>query len=215
MLVQLSQLERSRRMPTPDEKAGGPPLADRTDRSLLLRLRRGEDDAATALYVRYARRLLALARSKTSSDLEKRVEAEDIVQSVFLSFFRKANDGAYDVPEGTELWNLLLVITINKIRAKGNYVRAAKRDVRRSHPVATPEAEGVAAPDDVALAELQMVIRDVLAVLPAKSAEIVELRIAGLEAAEIAQQTQRSKRTVERTLQDFRQRLTALLTEAP
>jgi RNA polymerase sigma-70 factor (ECF subfamily) len=202
-------------MPTPDQSAGGPPLADRTDRSLLLRLRRGEDDAATALYVRYARRLLALTRSKTSSDLDKRVEAEDIVQSVFLSFFRKANDGAYDVPEGTELWNLLLVITINKIRAKGNYVRAAKRDVRRSQPATTPEAEGVAAPDHIALAELQMVIRDVLAELPAKSAEIVELRIAGLEAAEIAERTRRSKRTVERTLQDFRQRLTALLTEAP
>src|SRR5690348_7777482 len=82
MLVQLSP-GLSGRMSTPDESAGGPPLADRTDRSLLLRLRRGEDDAATALYVRYARRLLALTRSKTSSDLDKQVEAEDIVQSVF------------------------------------------------------------------------------------------------------------------------------------
>src|SRR6476469_11243463 len=92
MLVQLSPPGLSGPMLTPDESAGGPPLADRTDRSLLLRLRRGEDDAATALYVRYARRLLALTRSKTSSDLDRQVEAEDIVQSVFLSFFRKASD---------------------------------------------------------------------------------------------------------------------------
>ena len=37
---------------------------------------------------RYARRLEALARSKTSPDLARRVDDEDIVQSVFGSFFR-------------------------------------------------------------------------------------------------------------------------------
>ena len=36
------------------------PIEERSDRSLLRRLRRGEDDAATALYLRYAHRLRAL-----------------------------------------------------------------------------------------------------------------------------------------------------------
>ena len=183
---------------------------DTSDRSLLRRLRHGEESAATTLYLKYARRLLALAQAKTSTDLAAREEADDIVQSVFKSFFRKASAGLYDVPAGEELWNLLLVITINKIRAKGNYHRAAKRDMRLAageqplEAVASDEAG-----NDVAMAELQMVIDGILKDLPDKSAEIVELRIAGHEVNDIVARVKRSKRTVERVLQDFRERLRA------
>jgi len=181
-----------------------------SDRSLLQRLRRGEESAATALYLRYARRLLALAQAKTSEALAAKEEADDIVQSVFKSFFRKASAGLYDVPEGEELWNLLLVITINKIRAKGNYHRAAKRDVRLAAGDQALEAvPSDEAGNDTALAELQMVIDEILKGLPEKSAEIVELRIAGTEVNDIVAKTKRSKRTVERVLQDFRERLRA------
>jgi RNA polymerase sigma-70 factor, ECF subfamily len=181
---------------------------DTSDRSLLVRLRRGEESAATALYLRYARRLLALAQARTSSDLAAKEEADDIVQSVFKSFFRKASAGLYDVPEGEELWNLLLVITINKIRAKGNYHRAAKRDMRLA--AGEQPLEAVAADEggnDAALTELRMVIDEILKGLPEKSAEIVELRIAGNEVNDIVARVRRSKRTVERVLQDFRERL--------
>ena len=183
---------------------------DASDRSLLRRLRHGEESAATALYLKYARRLLALAQAKTSTDLAAKEEADDIVQSVFKSFFRKASAGLYDVPAGEELWNLLLVITINKIRAKGNYHRAAKRDMRLAagdQPLDAVPADG--AGNDVALAELQMVIDGILQGLPDKSAEIVERRIAGHEVNDIVAQVKRSKRTVERVLQDFRERLRA------
>ena len=180
---------------------------DTSDRTLLRRLRRGEESAATALYLRYARRLLALAQARTSTDLAAKEEADDIVQSVFKSFFRKASAGLYDVPAGEELWNLLLVITINKIRAKGNYHRAAKRDMRLAAGEQPLEAVADAGGNDAALAELQMVIDEILKGLPAKSAEIVELRIAGHEVNDIVAQVKRSKRTVERVLQDFRERL--------
>ena len=183
---------------------------DTSDHSLLKRLRHGEESAATALYLRYARRLLALTQAKTSEALAAKEEADDIVQSVFKSFFRKASAGLYDVPEGEELWKLLLVITINKIRAKGNYHRAAKRDMRLA--AGEQPLEAVAADEganDAALAELQMVIDEILKDLPEKSAEIVELRIAGHEVNDIVAQVKRSKRTVERVLQDFRERLRA------
>ena len=181
---------------------------DTSDHSLLQRLRRGEESAATALYLRYARRLLALTQARTSEALAAKEEADDIVQSVFKSFFRKASAGLYDVPEGEELWNLLLVITINKIRAKGNYHRAQKRDVRLAGGDQALEAVPAdESGNDTALAELQMVIDEILKGLPEKSAEIVELRIAGHEVNEIVAQVKRSKRTVERVLQDFRERL--------
>src|SRR6516162_9956633 len=92
-----------------------------SDHSLLRRIRLGQGDAATALYLRYAKRLRSFARSTCSPGLAHRVEAEDIVQSVFLSFFRKAAVGLYDVPPGEELWRLLLVITLNKIRVQGHF----------------------------------------------------------------------------------------------
>ena len=100
-----------------------------SDHSLLRRLKQGEQDAATQLYLRYAQRLLALARSKTSTSLSRRVDSDEIVQSVFGSFFRGAQQGYYDVPVGEELWKLFLVIALNKIRAKGAFHLAAKRDV--------------------------------------------------------------------------------------
>ena len=104
----------------------------KSDGSLLRLYRHGDQDAARLLYLRYAGRLRALAHSRTASDLAGRVDDDDIVQSVFGSFFRGVIRGAYDVPAGEELWNLFLVITLNKIRAKGEHHRAAKRDVRQT-----------------------------------------------------------------------------------
>src|SRR5205823_10618843 len=103
-----------------------------SDGSLLRNFRHGDQDAARLLYQRYAERLRALARAKSSPDLAGRVDDDDIVQSVFGSFFRGVIHGAYDVPAGEELWNLFLVITVNKVRAKGAHYRAAKRDVRQT-----------------------------------------------------------------------------------
>jgi RNA polymerase sigma-70 factor, ECF subfamily len=184
-----------------------------SDHALLQRFRRGQSDAATVLYVRYAKRLNALARSKCSPALAHRVEPEDIVQSVFRSFFRKAADGLYDVPEGEDLWKLFLVITLNKIYAKSVFHHARKRDVRLTVNTADIDesALGRDEPDDQALAELQMVVEEILSRLSDLGRQMVELRIQGFEVAEIAQMTVRSKRTVERTLQQFRSDLRTLL----
>src|SRR5262245_50465347 len=104
-----------------------------SDHTLLRQLRDGEGTAASELHSRYAERILRLARASLSRDLSARLDAEDIVQSVFSSFFRGVSRGFYEVPQGEELWGLFLVITLNKIRARGNYHRAARRDVRRTH----------------------------------------------------------------------------------
>lgn len=180
-----------------------------SDRTLLRRFRRGQDDAPTLLYLRYAGRLRALAAAQRSPALAARVDPDDIVQSVFRTFFRRAALGQYDVPEGEEIWKLLLVIALHKIRDLGDYHRAARRDVRQTaagsaydHALAVEPG-----PDSEALLILSIVIDEVLEGLPANHRPIVELRIAGHEVAEIAAEVRRSKRTVERVLQEFRQRL--------
>jgi RNA polymerase sigma-70 factor (ECF subfamily) len=186
-----------------------------SDRSLLRRFRGGQPDAATELYLRYAARLRALVAGQTAPDLAPRLDPEDIVQSVFRTFFRRVAGGQYDVPEGEELWTLFMIIALHKVRSAGSFHRAAKRDVRAT-AASLPDASTdphFAAPDELALATLRMVIDELLGALPASMRTIVELRIEGHAVEEIAQRTQRSRRSVERGLHEFRARLRPLIRE--
>lgn len=188
--------------------------AKRSDHSLLRRFQDGESDAATAIYLRYAKRLQLLAQSQTGSELVVRFDPEDIVQSVFRTFFRRAAAGHYDIPDGDELWKLFLVIALNKIRARGEYHRAAKRDVAHTTNLDTVEPiriTGQGSPDENAYDVLRLTIDDLFDKLPEVQREIVSMRIEGYNITEISERTKRSKRTVERVLQSFRTRLSECL----
>lgn len=194
---------------TPDAK---PPM-QASDGSLVRRFRRGEQDAATELYLRYADRLERLAQRETGRDLGPRVDAEDVVQSVFRTFFRRAAQGQYDLPAGEELWRLILVIALNKIRQLGIHHRAGKRSTTRTKSVEHWDAveQGGGNGDATALATLEMVVDELLSQLPDAHRTMIELRIEGHEVAEIASRTERSQRSVERVLQNFRRQLAALI----
>jgi RNA polymerase sigma-70 factor (ECF subfamily) len=187
-------------------------LDEPSDHVLLERFRRGQQDAATQIYLRYAERLRALARSRCGRDLARLVDADDIVQAVFGSFFRRVSQGHYDVPDGEELWKLFLVLGLNKIRAVGAFHRAAKRDVRLTCAGEGASALGVQVQEDATPSQfLQLAIHEALERLPPQHRQMVELRIQGHEVAEIAQKTGRSKRSVERVLQEARRVLADLL----
>ncbi len=177
--------------------------AQTSDASLLIRVQAGEDDAATAIYSRYAARLLRLADQNTGDDLSSRIDAEDIVQSVFRTFFRRVNDGHYLIPEGDELWKLLLVIALNKVRMIAEHHRAAKRNVSQTQSIGDADFGQVADASQI----LRMTIDDLLATLPESHRQVVRARIDGYEIAEISQLVSVSRRSVERILQSFRKRL--------
>jgi RNA polymerase sigma-70 factor (ECF subfamily) len=195
------------RDPVPRASAGAAD-AQASDGSLLARFRAGQDDAATELYHRYVERLRRLVSNQFSPRLAARLDAEDIVQSAFGSFFRVAKAGIYNVPGGEELWKLLLTIALNKMRSQGTFHNAAKRDVR----VTTPLEDDAAAAkgDDVAETHLRIVLDEALTSLPPLHRQMVELRLRGYEIAEIAQQAGRAKRTAERVLQQALAKLTSL-----
>lgn len=196
------------------------PEPEPTDRSLLARVRDGSQDAATLLYRRYAQRLRDLAKAQCSADLARVVEPDDIVQSVFGSFFRAASQGVYQLPAGEELWKLFLVIALNKIRARARYHGAARRDQTRTVAGTTFDLtlESVAGADFAAETLLQLTVEEALDRLPPNHRQAIRLRIEGFDVAEIAQRIGRSLRSTERLLQESRQRLAVLLTiddEAP
>lgn len=175
-----------------------------SDRSLMRRFRTGDANAAAELHDRYSRRLRGLAKKRLDPALAARVDVEDIVQSALGSFFRQARAGLYRAPPSGELWQLLSAITRHKL----NHVRAkhlaAKRDARKTVAVvdaATNVAEQLAS-------ELKMSIDEIVLDYSEIERRIVELRIEGYEIEQIAIRVARSRRTVERVLQEFRSDLT-------
>jgi RNA polymerase sigma-70 factor (ECF subfamily) len=187
-----------------------PPIA--SDSSLLHQFRGGAKDAATQLFARYAARLRALAAKQSSAELARRVDPDDIVQSVFRTFFRRAAAGEFDVPAGEDLWRLFLVIALNKVRAAAIHHQADKRDVRRTQDV-NALADESPRNNESELQILQLTIDELLSPLPATVREIVSLRLAGEEVNEIARKTSRAKRSVERILHEFRDSLAAVLSQ--
>jgi RNA polymerase sigma-70 factor (ECF subfamily) len=202
--------------PEKNQAAPGAPGPDGpSDGSLLRRVRHGTTDAATALYFRYADHLLAVASARLAPDLAVRVGPEDVVQSVFRTFFRRAALGQFEVPDGGDLWKLFLVLALNKIRSAGTRHRAARRDVRRT-PQASAEAptpDGPGPANETALTVLRLTVEEVLDRLPPAYRTVVERRIEGYEVDEIARLVGRSKRSVERLLRDLRDQLGAALEE--
>jgi RNA polymerase sigma-70 factor, ECF subfamily len=184
-----------------------------SDGSLVRQLRQGHLGAATQIYLRYAHRLRALAKAKCPQSLARHLDPEDIVQSVFRRFFRRASQGHYEVPRGEDLWRLFLVIALNKIRAESAFHHTAKRDVRLTvGGNSLDQVDGAKqAEADPAWAFLQLTVDEALQRLPPAHRAMITLRIEGYEVHEIADKTGRSKRTVERVLQDSRKKLGVFL----
>ncbi len=99
------------------------------DRSLVDLWRAGDQHAAKQLYDAYVERLVALARRRISQRMAGRVDPEDVVQSVFRTFFHRAKEGQFRLDEQDDLCKLLMRITVHKTLRKVAYHKAAKRDL--------------------------------------------------------------------------------------
>ena len=179
-----------------------------SDAELLTRYRSGDQDAAGLLHERYAARVTKLAQQWMSEDLKTRLDADDVAQSVFRTFFRRVSGGQYNAPEQEELWRLLLTIALNKMRNSASRHRAAKRGVGRTTSL---EPDAVSDIDPQSEVVIKMLVEEVLLQLGPEQRDLVRMRIMGCTVDEIAEASQRSKRSVERTLQEFRLLLKAAL----
>ncbi len=184
-----------------------------TSIQLLQRWREGDESAATEMFERYVNRLCGLARTRLSERMKRRVEPEDIVQSVYRSFFRKAGDH-FTLEKTGDLWRLLAAITVNKVRGQVEFHTAQKRGIHaeesmladRSMLRVSPEAiSDEPKPDDAAAMVEELA--DVLSSLDDVQRSIVELSMQNQSVEEIAETIQRSERTVRRTLQHVREEL--------
>ena len=102
-------------------------------------------------------------------------------------------------------------MTVNKVRSVHAFHAAARRDARATVQFETNREDLPGLESGL----MELVVRDVLEQLPATERNAVELRLEGYEVAEIAGRMGRSKRTIERSLQKARERLTELMGPAP
>ncbi|MCA9214321.1 MAG: hypothetical protein KDB27_14715 [Planctomycetales bacterium] len=182
-----------------------------SDSDLLARFRRGDNDAATELYAKYAERLQILASRQTGKKLGTQLEADDVVQSVFRTFFRRVTEGFFDVPPSDEIWNLFLVIALNKIRRTAAFYSRKKRDISVQVPLnAAVEVEHA---DETPFAALQMTVDELLDGVSDQHRKMIEMRIQAYELRDIAAEVRRSSRTVERVLKQFRDKLSRQIDE--
>lgn len=184
---------------------------------LVARLRSGEDEAARAVHAQFVNRLIGLANNHLSAAVRARVDAEDIVQSVFKSFFRRHAERPFLADSWDALWAILSVIAVRKCNRRQRYERAAKRDARRE---VLPPVEDSAwetadrEPTPAEAAELADQMARLLGRFDPADRLILELRLAKYEVKEIAQMTGRSQSAVYGVLAKLRQLTQELYEEA-
>jgi RNA polymerase sigma factor (sigma-70 family) len=176
---------------------------------LLDGLRADDQEAARQLVDRYLDRLVALARRRISQRLASRLDPEDVVQSVFRTFFFHAKEGKFQIKDQDDLCKLLMRITVHKVLKQVEHHTAGKRDphleteqgnrtLARMHELLskdpTPEAQVIF------LDQLEHVVSQ-LGPTPRK---ILEMRMQGYSEKEIAAELDISDRTIRRVLERVR-----------
>jgi RNA polymerase sigma-70 factor (ECF subfamily) len=177
---------------------------------------RAHQPAAIETFRRFTGRLLVLSANHLDPRLRRKVDPEDVLQSVLRSFFRRQTSGQVVVNNWGELWGVLTVMTLRKCRRQARRFRTARRDLGREveHPRAGDAGSAAASwealareptPSEAAmLAEATEQFMDDLA---ERELDVLTLMLQGLEVHEIAERLGRTERTVRRQLARIKERL--------
>jgi RNA polymerase sigma-70 factor (ECF subfamily) len=185
----------------------------------MARLRAGEEGAAREIFRRYAEQLVLLARRRFNPALLRKVDPEDVVQSVYKSFFVRYGAGDFELAGWGSLWGLLVAITVRKCSNRIQYHRRVCRAAAREVPLPAADGPGhweVVAPEPTPLEAIVLTetVEDLLRGLEPPERLIVELSLQGCTAPEIKEQTGRSERTVRRVRERVRHKLQRMQDDA-
>jgi RNA polymerase sigma-70 factor (ECF subfamily) len=177
---------------------------------LLPNLFAGDPAAAQAVFDRYSNQLVRLAEKHLSRRLAGRMDGEDVVQSVFRTFFRRGGEGEFQLDGTAQLWQLLVRITVMKARAKARHHTAGKRDATAEHAISDSYDPAAVAPGPedavVLLDQIEALLRD----LPPIYGQVLGLRLQGRNVTDVADELKLSRQTIHRALNLLQERLTAM-----
>lgn len=172
---------------------------------------RDREHAAQLLYERYAERLIAFTRTRLSDLFSGKLDADDVVQSAYKSFFWGAQQGQYTVAQHGDLWALLAAVTHRKIMKQVQHFRSQKRDVRKETLI---DGEiGVLAEDPLP-EHVAMFVEEVKSFLAVPkdplNRQMLVLALQGHSATEIGKIAHRTATRVRQILKQYREPLERL-----
>jgi RNA polymerase sigma-70 factor (ECF subfamily) len=180
--------------------------------SLLMRLHAGDELAAEAIFNQFSQRLVRTAQRRLAPSIRQKIDAEDVIQSVFRSFFARHGRGQYTLTSWDSLWSLLVVMTLHKCGHQVDRFLASCRAVDRE--VSSQDSDGNAAWEGIAreptpseALALNETVEELLSTMSQREQQILVLKLQGDSTAEISAAVGRSERTVERVLEQVRARL--------
>ncbi|MFK7767545.1 MAG: RNA polymerase sigma factor [Mariniblastus sp.] len=169
----------------------------------------GNSDAEATLHREFVDRLVRLTSKRINQRFRAKIDADEIVQSVFASFFRRNAEGEFQVENWNDLWALLVTITLRKCSTKISSFMTAKRDVSLEQPVARAPGESTfsavaSEPSPLEIATFNESLDQLFDLLTPLQQEIVTMRLKGYSNVEISQRIGRTERTVYRSLDKVR-----------
>jgi RNA polymerase sigma factor (sigma-70 family) len=181
---------------------------------LMSRLLAHDQDAATAVFRRFAERLIGLARAKLDPRVLRKVDPEDVVQSAYRSFFVRHAEGRLEVTSWNDLWSLLTVITTRKCANQTAHFRAQRRDVAVELSL-RPQADAGdvlahALDRDPTASEAATLVETVELLMRGLDPDdrvVIELSLQGYSVQEISEKVGRAERTVRRLRERVKERL--------
>ncbi|MBL8817756.1 MAG: hypothetical protein JNL58_17150 [Planctomyces sp.] len=174
--------------------------------------RQVSEDAAAEFYARYMEKLMSLVERNLASRFSGRVSPEDIVQSVFKSWFAGAKDGRIKPSSKDEVWKLLSVVALNKVRNKIKFHSTRGRSVSRTES-GDDVLDHVPAPTPEDAAEFMDMVEVVSSRLDEMGRRTLELILEGRGNDEIAEIIGRTSRSVTRYRTEIGEALKTFLTQ--
>ncbi len=184
-------------------------LATPSDDEFLCRVSRGNPSAAAELDHRYRQRLCRIVQGAWDRSFRQREDPEDVVQTVFRTYFRRAARGEFQIADSSDLWALLAKITRRKVVNRAEYHRAAKRRMG-AETVLPIDLGGTRDPEPADAAIAAELVEKTLQGLEPRAGEVFQLRLAGCTEKEIAVELICTRAEVRLQLKRIRERLTQL-----
>ena len=187
----------------------------------LARLKTGDSQAGHALWQRYIKRLIGLARHKLRDAPRRMADEEDVVQSAFEGFYRGVEQNRFPRLEDREdLWQVLVMLTERKATGHKRRERAAKRghgrvrgesafdhgEADEDKPAGVNQVAGMEPSPEFAV-ELEEQLGHLLHRLQDEQLSDVALaKLEGYTNSEVAERLEMSLRSVERKLHLIRRK---------
>jgi RNA polymerase sigma-70 factor (ECF subfamily) len=194
--------------------------------SMLNRLKSGDESAATEILERYESQVRLVVRRFLPRVLRSRFDSLDIMQSVWRSFFQKvredeaAKSGAkstdespksQDFTDSAQLFAFLSRMARNKVIDQYRRETSQKSAVQRQRTMYGESGEDIdpPAPDEspAEVVEAADELSHWRSLVPEDRQELIDMKADGLSTREIGVKLGISERTVQRVLEDLRQRV--------